>query len=79
MLSGKNVLIGLIGGMGITGIYYYLKKNNLLFFKRKTAKTIFDSVGGKNTISKAVELFYGKVLEDDELRIYFKGIDMESV
>ncbi len=30
-------------------------------------------------ISKAVELFYGKILEDDELRIYFKGIDMESV
>ena len=37
---------------------------------------LFDLIGGRSTISSATELFYDKVLRDDNLRHFFEGVDM---
>lgn len=37
---------------------------------------LFDQIGGCGTIKAATELFYDKVLHDDDLRHFFEGVDM---
>jgi hemoglobin len=37
---------------------------------------ILDLIGGRRTIKAATELFYDKVLQDDNLRQFFEGVDM---
>ncbi len=37
---------------------------------------LFDLIGGRSTIEAATELFYEKVLQDDNLRHFFEGVDM---
>jgi hemoglobin len=37
---------------------------------------LFDLIGGRNTINAATELFYDKVLQDDNLRPFFEAVDM---
>ena len=37
---------------------------------------LFDLIGGHSTIEAATELFYDKVLQDDNLRHFFQGVDM---
>jgi hemoglobin len=37
---------------------------------------LFDLIGGRSTIEAATELFYDKVLRDDNLRHFFQGVDM---
>ena len=37
---------------------------------------LYDLIGGRRTIWAATECFYGKVLEDDSLRHFFKRTDM---
>ena len=37
---------------------------------------LYDLIGGRRTIWAATESFYGKVLEDDSLRHFFKRTDM---
>jgi hemoglobin len=37
---------------------------------------LFDLIGGRSTIEAATKLFYDKVLQDDNLRYFFEGVDM---
>jgi hemoglobin len=37
---------------------------------------LYELIGGRKTISAATELFYKKVSEDEELRQFFKRVDM---
>jgi hemoglobin len=37
---------------------------------------LFDLIGGRSTIEAATERFYDKVLQDDNLRHFFAGVDM---
>lgn len=41
--------------------------------------TLFDKYGGFATVGNIVHNFYEKVLDEDSLRHYFKGIDMERL
>jgi hemoglobin len=38
--------------------------------------TIYEQIGGGPAVTAAVDLFYGKVLDDAGLRGYFDGIDL---
>lgn len=40
--------------------------------------TIFEEIGGEEAIVAAVDLFYDKVMEDDELSPFFEGMDMDA-
>jgi len=40
---------------------------------------LYDLVGGRRTISDATECFYRRVLEDDSLRHFFSGTDMDHL
>ena len=37
---------------------------------------LYELIGGRNTIGAATELFYKKVSEEEELRHFFKRVDM---
>jgi hemoglobin len=37
---------------------------------------LFDLIGGRRTIEAATDLFYDKVLHDDNLRHFFERVDM---
>ena len=37
---------------------------------------ILDLIGGRRTIKAATEHFYDRVLQDDNLRQFFEGVDM---
>jgi hemoglobin len=37
---------------------------------------LFDLIGGRSTIEAATKLFYDKVLQDENLRHFFEGVDM---
>lgn len=37
---------------------------------------LFELIGGRTTITAATERFYDKVLQDDNLRHFFEGVDM---
>ncbi|MDP4103644.1 MAG: globin [Bacillota bacterium] len=43
-----------------------------------TFKSLYDEIGGKETIDKLVEAFYPRVYEDNNLRPIFEG-DMEEI
>ncbi|HEU5259255.1 MAG TPA: group 1 truncated hemoglobin [Vicinamibacterales bacterium] len=43
------------------------------------ADTLYDTIGGRNRIIAAVELFYGKVLADDSLRSFFESVDRQGL
>ncbi len=45
---------------------------------RTIQKTLFERIGGKPALDAAVELFYEKVLADDSINSYFKGVDMKG-
>ena len=40
--------------------------------------TLFERIGGAGAVDAAVDKFYGKVLADDRIKHFFKGIDMKS-
>lgn len=42
-------------------------------------KTLFERIGGMNTIESLVDNFYKKVLEDPELKHYFKHASMDKL
>jgi len=44
--------------------------------KDSMIEDLFDLIGGRSTIAAATELFYDKVLQDDNLRHFFQGVDM---
>ena len=37
---------------------------------------LYELIGGRNTIKTATEIFYKRVLEDEELQHFFKRVDM---
>ena len=37
---------------------------------------LFDLIGGRTNINAATEVFYDRVLQDDNLRPFFEGVDM---
>ena len=37
---------------------------------------LYELIGGRSTIKAATELFYSKLVEDDQLRHFFKRVDM---
>ena len=39
--------------------------------------TLFERIGGRDAVNAAVELFYQKLLADDQLRPFFDGVDMD--
>ena len=39
-------------------------------------KTLFERIGGEETVSAAVETFYAKVLADERMNGYFTKSDM---
>ena len=40
--------------------------------------SLYDRIGGEAAIVAAVDVFYGRVLEDELLSPFFKGLDMQS-
>lgn len=41
------------------------------------SESIFQKIGGLPTVNASVDIFYKKVLEDDSISNFFKGVDME--
>jgi hemoglobin len=41
--------------------------------------TLFESIGGAETVASVVDEFYQRVMEDRELAPYFNGIDMPNL
>ena len=39
-------------------------------------KPLFEKIGGEAAVNAAVDLFYRKVLEDEELSPFFESVDM---
>jgi hemoglobin len=42
------------------------------------AKTLFERLGGKNSVDMAVDMFYQKVLADHRISHLFAGVNMEQ-
>lgn len=42
-----------------------------------SSKSIYEQIGGEPAVQAAVEIFYKKVLADDRINHFFKGVDME--
>ena len=40
--------------------------------------TLYDQIGGGGAVDAAVDLFYRKVLEDDQIKHFFDDVDMEE-
>src|SRR5690349_231444 len=40
--------------------------------------SLYERIGGESAIVAAVDVFYQKVLDDDELRPFFSGLDMQA-
>ena len=40
--------------------------------------TLYDQIGGAGAVDAAVDLFYRKVLEDDQIKHFFDDVDMEE-
>ena len=41
--------------------------------------SIFEQIGGDAAVDAAVELFYGKVLDDEKLSPFFEGVDLDRL
>lgn len=41
--------------------------------------TLFEKLGGKDSVNAAVDIFYGKVLADDSIRHFFEGVDTDHL
>ena len=40
--------------------------------------TLYEELGGQAAVDYAVDIFYHKVLEDDRIKHFFQGVDMEK-
>lgn len=40
--------------------------------------TLFEKLGGKKAVDAAVDIFYGKVLQDDRIKHFFNDVDMNQ-
>jgi hemoglobin len=44
-----------------------------------TAESLYDRLGGRNSIRNVVDTFYDRLLEDPELGPFFDGADLEKL
>lgn len=40
--------------------------------------SLFEEIGGEGAVNAAVDIFYRKVLQDDRIKHFFAGVDMEK-
>lgn len=40
--------------------------------------TLYEKIGGEAAVTAAVDLFYKKVLDDDRIKHFFEGVDMDK-
>ena len=45
--------------------------------KENDTITLFDRIGGKAAVDKAVVIFYEKILDDDRIKHFFDDVDMK--
>jgi hemoglobin len=43
-----------------------------------TDSTLFETLGGQEAVNAAVDIFYRKVLGDDNVNYFFEGVDMDK-
>jgi truncated hemoglobin YjbI len=43
------------------------------------ANTLYETIGGRQRINTAVELFYARVYADERVRPFFDGVDMKGL
>jgi hemoglobin len=60
-------------GLGADIVYGII---TLIIDEDTMTEDLYELIGGRSTIKAATELFYNKVLEDDNLRHFFEQIDM---
>jgi len=58
------------------GCNLFLAYNALHRVRDIMIEDLYDLIGGRSTIEAATEIFYDRVLEDDNLRHFFDGVDM---
>lgn len=44
---------------------------------KETSQTLFEKIGGQEAVDIAVDIFYGKLLNDDHVGHYFGDVDMD--
>ena len=49
---------------------------SLLVSPPATSLTLFEQLGGHDAVEAAVDIFYRKVLKDERISRFFKGVDM---
>lgn len=42
-----------------------------------SAKSLYEKLGGADTVKAAVDIFYGKIMADDRVNHFFEGTDMQ--
>lgn len=42
------------------------------------SESLYNKLGGETAVSKAVDIFYEKVISDQEINGFFKGVDMNK-
>src|ERR1035437_1485553 len=40
--------------------------------------SLYEQIGGEGAVNAAVDIFYRKVLQDDRIKRFFEGVDMEK-
>ena len=40
--------------------------------------SLYEQIGGEGAVNAAVDIFYRKVLQDDRIKRFFDGVDMEK-
>ena len=40
--------------------------------------SLYEKIGGEGAVNAAVDIFYRKVLQDDRIKRFFDGVDMEK-
>jgi hemoglobin len=40
--------------------------------------SLYEKIGGEGAVNAAVDIFYGKVLQDDRIKHFFDGVNMQK-
>ena len=46
--------------------------------KAEPSKSLYEKLGGEGAVNAAVDIFYRKVLQDDRIKHFFEGVDMDK-
>jgi hemoglobin len=65
-----------MNGPGLQPKRFALAKSSSRVIIYGMREDLYELIGGRSTIKAATELFYKKVLEDDELQHFFRRVDM---